>query len=34
MEREKGFEPELPTRFRVLAVADGRRRPFYCGDRL
>ena len=25
---------ELPTRFRVLAVAHGRRRPFYWGDRL
>jgi hypothetical protein len=25
---------ELPTRFRVLAVGHGRRRPFYWGDRL
>ena len=25
---------ELPTRFRVLAIAHGRRRPFYWGDRL
>jgi len=25
---------ELPTRFRALAVAHGRRRPFYWGDRV
>ena len=25
---------ELPTRFRVLAFAHGKRRPFYWGDRL
>ncbi len=25
---------ELPTRYRVLAVAHGKRRPFYWGDRL
>jgi toxin ParE1/3/4 len=25
---------EMPTRFRVLAIAHGKRRPFYWGDRL